>query len=255
MMRGHRGHPEVAASHRAAEVILKLLGQGEHMIVGWDMKRTRRVCSCCMAVLALGAGVAASASAAPPEFTPPFPNPFTSKSGVTTLETVKKATIMCAADKGVGEVTGPKTGSLTITFSGCQFVTLGVMCNTVGVPPGEIVTASLLMTLGYINGPKKEVGIDLSTALGGPVMEFTCAGLRVIVDGSVIGKITPVNKLVKPPSHFALRFTQVAGKQKPTKFEAGPPDFLSTSFGGPFAESGLSSPEELSFASPVMIIA
>jgi hypothetical protein len=206
-------------------------------------------------MLAVSAGVAGSASAALPEFVGPFPTPFTSKSGKTTLETVKKATITCTADKGSGEVTGPKTGTIKITFSGCEFVTIGVPCNTVGVPPGEIVTAPLIMALGYINGPKKEVGTDLSTATGGPLMEFSCGGLRVLVDGSVIGKITPVNKVVTPPNHFALRFTQAGGKQKPPKFEGGPTDVLSTSFGGPFAESGLSSPEEVAFPVAIMIAA
>ena len=111
------------------------------------------------------------------------------------------------------------------------------------------------MTLGYINEPKKEVGVDLSTATGGPLMEFMCGPLKTVVDGSVIGKITPVNKLVKPPAHYTLRFAQSAGKQKPTKFESGPTDVLSTSFGGPFAESGLSSTDSISFAVPTMIAA
>lgn len=219
------------------------------------MKRIRTLGLCCMTALVLSAGAAASASAALPEFVGPFPTPFTSKSGKTTLETVKKATITCTADTGNGEVTGPKTGVTTITFTGCEFATLGIVCNSTGVPPGDIVTATLVMTLGYINGPKKEAGIDLSTATGGPLMEFSCAGLRVLVDGSVIGRITPVNKVVKPPSHFTLKFTQAAGKQKPTKFEAGPTDVLSTSFGGPFAESGLSSTDEISFPIPVTVAA
>jgi len=218
------------------------------------MGRTRTFGLCCITMLALSATGAASASAALPEFTGPFPTPFTAKSGATTLETVKKATIRCTADKGAGEVTGPKTGNVTITFSGCELVTLGLPCNTVGVPPGEIVTATLLMTVGYINEPKKEVGIDLSTATGGPLMEFVCGPLRTLVDGSVIGKITPINKLVAPPGKFTLKFVQAAGKQKPTKFEAGPIDVLSTSFGGPFAESGLSSTDSIAFPVPTMIV-
>lgn len=219
------------------------------------MTRARTLGLCCVAMLALSATVAASASAALPEFIGPFPNPFTSKSGVTTLETVKKATITCTADKGAGELTGPKTGTVTITFSGCELVTLSLPCNTVGLPPGEIATASLLMTLGYISEPKKEAGIDLSTATGAPLMEFMCGPLRTLVVGSVIGKITPVNKLIKPPGHFTLKFTQAAGKQKPPKFESGPIDVPSTSFGGPFAESGLSSTDTVSFALPTMIVA
>jgi hypothetical protein len=219
------------------------------------MTRIRTLGLCCIVLLVLSAGLTASASAALPEFVGPFPTTFTSKSGKTTLETVKKAVITCVSDKGSGEVTGPKTGTMKITFTGCEFVTIGLACNTVGVPPGEIVTAPLVMTFGYINGPNKEVGIDLSTATGGPLMEFSCGGLRVIVDGSVIGKITPVNKVVTPPNHYILKFTQAGGKQKPAKFEGGPTDVLSTSFGGPFAESGLSSTEAVSFPVATMIAA
>src|ERR1700741_1577070 len=119
------------------------------------MKRTRTLVLCCIAMLALSATVTATASASLPEFVGPFPVGFAAKSGATKLETVKGAVITCTADTGAGEVTGPKTGTVTITFSGCEFVTLGLPCNTVGVPPGEIVTTTLVMTLGYINEPKK----------------------------------------------------------------------------------------------------
>ena len=219
------------------------------------MTRARTLGLCCMVVFAVSATLTASASAVLPEFVGPFPTPFTAKSGATTLETVKKATITCATDTAIGEVSGPKSGVETITFSGCELVTLSIPCNSVGLPPGEIVTAPLLMTLGYISGPKKEAGIDLSTATGGPLMTFLCGPLRVLVDGSVIGKITPVNKLVKPPAHFMLKFVQAAGKQKPPKFEGGPIDVLFTSFGGPFVESGLSTTETIAFGPPTMVLA
>jgi hypothetical protein len=208
-----------------------------------------------LTVVALSATATATASAALPEFVGPIPVPFTAKSGVTTLETVKKAQIRCASDTAAGEVTGPKTGSTTITLSGCEFVTIGFPCNTPGLPPGEIVTTTLIMTLGYINEPKHEAGVDLATATGGPLIEATCGPLRMIVDGSVIGKITPVNKVIAPPGHFTLRFSQALGKQKPTHFEGGPIDVLSTSFGGPFAESGLSSSDSISFPAPYMVAA
>jgi hypothetical protein len=65
-----------------------------------------------------------------------------------------------------------------------------------------------------------------------------------------------VNKLVKPPAKFTLKFTQAAGKQKPTHFEGGPIDVLTTSFGGgPFSESGLASTDTLAFPVPMMIAA
>jgi hypothetical protein len=209
-----------------------------------------------MVIVALTATVTASASAALPEFVGPFPAPFTAKSGLAKLETVKGAVISCTADKGAGEVTGPKTGTVVITFSGCEFVALGLPCNTVGAPPGEIATTTLVVTLGYINAPKKEAGIDLSTATGGPLMEFVCGPLPAKVVGSVIGKVTPVNKPIKPPGHFTLKFTQAGGVQKPTHFEAGPIDVLSTSFGGgPLAESGLASTDTLAFPVPMLVTA
>jgi hypothetical protein len=209
-----------------------------------------------LASLAVSAWAAASASAALPEFSGPIPTTFTAKSGATTLETVKGAKITCTADTGGGEVSGPKTGTIKLTFTGCELVTLALPCNTVGVPPGEIITNTLLMTLGYISiEPKKEVGIDLSTATGAPLMEFVCGALKVSVTGSVIGKVLPINKLVKPPAHFTLKFTQAAGKQKPTHFSGGPIDVPFTSFGGPFVESGLTSTDTLALVSPMTIIA
>ena len=75
-----------------------------------------------------------------------------------------------------------------------------------------------------------------------------------MVTGSVIEKITPVNKLVKPPAGFNLKFTQAKGKQKPPKFELGPVDVLETSInGGPIEESGLMSTDLLTFAAPLEI--
>lgn len=220
------------------------------------MTRIRTAGLFTLVALALGACSAASALAAPPEFVGPVPVPFTAKSGVTTLETVKGAKVTCKADTAAGEVTGPKTGTIKVTFTGCEFVTLGLACNTVGVPPGEIITNTLVMTLGYISEPKKEDGIDLSIPTGAPLMEFTCGPVKAVVQGSVIGKVTPVNKLINPPGHFLLRFVQAKGKQNPAHFEGGPVDVPSTSFGGgPFVESGLASADTIAFPVPFMITA
>jgi hypothetical protein len=115
------------------------------------------------------------------------------------------------------------------------------------------VTKTLVGTLGYINREKREVGIDFARD-GGPIAEFICGNLVVVVEGSVIGKISPVNKLLKPPSHFVLQFVQKGGKQRVTKLEGGPPDVLQTSLnGGPFEQSGLSSTDLIMFVAPVEI--
>src|SRR5262249_44726420 len=88
-----------------------------------EMTRARKLGLCIAAVLAVSVAAASSASAALPEFVGPFPAPFTAKSGATVLETVKKAKITCLSDTGSGEVTGPKTGSVTIVLKGCELET------------------------------------------------------------------------------------------------------------------------------------
>src|SRR5271165_3205516 len=89
---------------------------------------------------------ASAAAAAPPEFTPPFPNPFTSTSKAMTLQTVGGFKVKCKADTGKGEVTGPATALLRITFTGC---TSGAAhCQGPNGLSGEITTEALLGTLG-----------------------------------------------------------------------------------------------------------
>jgi hypothetical protein len=215
------------------------------------MTRIRVVGLCLFAAFAIAAVASASASAALPEFGGPFPKPFTSKSKKSTFETVKGTKVTCTVDTNAGEITGPKTGTVTVRFTGCR--SSGLPCQSKGAAPEEIVTNVLSMTLGYISKAKKEVGIDLSSPTGAPLVEFECAGFPVQIRGSVIGRITPVNKKVTPPKPFLLKFAQTGGKQKITKFEAGPISVLEGSFGGPFEEVGFASTDELTFAEVVEI--
>jgi hypothetical protein len=214
------------------------------------MTRTITAAIYVVAILSIGAVAAASASAALPEFSGPFPKAFTSTSKASTLETVGKTKVKCEADTNAGTITGPNAGNLTITFTGCQTKT--IPCNSPGAVPGEIVTHGLTSTLGYINRELKEVGIDFSNPAGALVLEFQCGPATAgVVRGSVIGKITPVNKLVKPPAHFTVKFAQKKGIQTIGKFEAGPLDILETSLnGGPFEPSGLNSVDLVKFAAP-----
>jgi hypothetical protein len=218
------------------------------------MKRVNITGLCVVAAFAMSAAVAASASAALPEFSPPFSKTFTSTSKATLLQTVGGAKLTCAADTNLGEITGPQSGVVKIAFTGCKLKK--VPCNTPGVAPGEIVTGLLSMKIGYINKAKKEVGVDLEEPTGAPIITFICgSATRAVVIGSVIGRITPVNKLVTPPETFKLKFAQVAGVQKITKLEGGPIDVLETSLGGPFEGSGLGSTDLLLFGEPVKLIA
>jgi hypothetical protein len=69
---------------------------------------------------------------------------------------------------------------------------------------------------------------------GAPIAEYVCGpALHGVVDGSVIGKLTPVNVLLAPPKAFALKFVQKKGKQAITHLFGEPLDILATAFGGP----------------------
>jgi hypothetical protein len=114
------------------------------------MKRIRLIGLYLAAVFSMSVVMAASASALP-EFSSPFSKTFTSKSKASLLETVAKVKLTCKTDTNVGEVTGPETGFMTITFSGCKVKK--VPCNTPGTPPGKIVTSLLAFTVHYIKEP------------------------------------------------------------------------------------------------------
>ncbi len=215
------------------------------------MNYLRRLSLCAVLVAMLGAIGASAASAAPPEFVGPMPLGFESKLTASTLETVGGLKVTCTAGVNSGQVTGSKTLTVEMRFTGCMLN--GIPCRSSSAA-NEIETSVLTGTLGYINKAKKQVGLDLASP-GAPLMDFTCGeDLQIVVTGSVIGKIKPVDKLIQPPRHFTLKFVQSKGKQKPTKLEAGLVDVLETSvLGGPLEATGLSSTDTLSFAGPLEI--
>jgi hypothetical protein len=207
-------------------------------------------------MLATGAAFAATASAAPPEFSAPFPNPFTSASKASTLETVTKVRVKCTASTDSGMVTGPKTVSVRIDFTSCTTTAIaGVLCQSPNGAPGEIQTELLLGTLGYVTAPPAtEVGLDLSNPTGGPLAVFFCGTLKGEVFGSVIGKVTPLNKVITPGKHVGVKFMQKAGHQTIKMLLGGPLDVPFTSLGGgPLVESGLAFSDSLTFAAPIAI--
>jgi hypothetical protein len=216
------------------------------------MKRLRSVAFCSVAALAMSAVVAASASAALPEVSGPFPKPFKSKGGKALIETAG-VKLTCTALTDVGEILGAKTGKVVVRLTGCSGDSFP--CTTPGAAEGEMVTNELATTLGYINQAKREVGIALAAASSTPFEEFECAGLKIVVEGGVIGKLTPINKQVKPTSHFKLTFTQKHGVQTPRKLEGGPIDILEGHIAGePITlTAGLKAKDEISFAETVEV--
>jgi hypothetical protein len=193
----------------------------------------KRVAFCSFAALAMSVVVAASASAALPEFSGPFPKRFTSKGGAALIETAG-VKLTCTASTDVGEILGTKNGKVMVRLTGCvgkgkvEGKEVSFPCTSPGAPEGEMVTSELTTTLGFINKAKSppEVGIALAAVSPTPFEEFECDGLKIVVEGSVIGKITPVNKQVKSSSHFTLKFVQAKGVQKPRKLEGEAVDVL-----------------------------
>jgi hypothetical protein len=205
-----------------------------------------------------GATVAATATAALalPEWSPPYPKPMSITSGPSTLESVSGVKIECVSDTGSGEVVSPTTGTASIILSGCEQVlaTGKLPCHTPGLAP-EQIGITVPTRLGYIvhTPVTTEVGLDLGS--DNLLASFVCAETKVTLKGSMIGKLTPVNKLVKAGKPFTLKFKESKGHQKPPAFEAEPPDFPEISFGGPFESAGLSSIEKIKFAEPVAVLA
>jgi len=206
-----------------------------------------------LAALLIGGPLAASASASLPEFSGPFPKAFTSTGKTATVETVAKLQATCTGASDEGTIETPKTGTAKIRLTGCK--ALGFECQSKGAKAGEIVTSTLVNTLGYINAQKKEVGLDLSgPASGAPFAEFTCSEYTITVTGSVIGKLTPLNKALKAGKKVSLKFKQSKGKQKPTNFEGAPIDVLSGSLeGGAPVEAGLKLTDALKFSEALEI--
>jgi hypothetical protein len=173
--------------------------------------------------------------------------------GATSLETTGKAKISCASGTGVGEYTGARTLTITLTLSGCERASNHQPCQSVGGASGQIVTNALEGTLGFINAAKPSVGLDLAHEPSLASFECTAPGVPgkelLTVEGSVIGQIAKLDEMA---SGFTITFTGRAGKQTPEAFEGGATDTLLTSTVGRASEpSVLTSTLSLSDEEPL----
>lgn len=154
------------------------------------MRRLRLVAGCA-AVAAMLCGVFASGALAGKVAPITGPIKVTSTTGEAELK-APVATIKCKKGTDVGEITGPKTGTDTVTFDECEGY--GDKCESAGESAGTIKTALLTTTLGWVDALKGEVGVDLSPASGTYLAEFNCEGIQTKVKGSVIGGLTPIDE-------------------------------------------------------------
>lgn len=178
-----------------------------------------------LVVLATASVLAAtSASAALPEFK------YTSKhlqisGGEAKFTMVDGLTIHCSKVTGEGELTGAKTASAKLTFTGCG--ANGVQCESTGAPLGEVKTGTLPVELVYLSKEKHEVGLVFNyeepTHKFPPPPPLTfaqweCSGRGGGMRRAVIATVSPVNTKA---SSFSVTFSQKStGVENPTFYEA-----------------------------------
>jgi hypothetical protein len=213
-----------------------------------------------LAVFAFSAVAASAASAALPEWAGAAKEnkSFTSKSGITKLKVKNGITVTCKKSTNKGNIvpgSNKKEGTVVVTFQEC-FAAGVDSCKSATGAAGEIITNPLTMELGYIV-KATEVGVSLVPSAGKkePLATFECAigtGESVVVTGSVIGKITPLNKA--GTTKFELTLAENAKEEQvPTKFETGAEDTLKASVGGATATAATETtekPDEIEFGSP-----
>jgi hypothetical protein len=165
-------------------------------------------------------------------------------STIATLETVAGTKITCTGETSGGEyVTGgsnKEVAGVVVQFTGCA--TSGVPCNSAGKGAGQITTAALEGVLGVEKiGTKTPVNdtlaIELHAPAGQNIAEFSCAGLAIVVRGSVLHKVA-ANAMKLTATE---KFTAPKGTQKPDHFAGGVPleHILESSInGGPFEQVG-----------------
>ncbi len=160
------------------------------------------------------------------EATPvPAGTAYSALGGKAVLETEGGTTVSCKATSDSGEITGPKTVIDTVTFSGCESASLKEMCQNAGSKEGEIRTAPLEVTLGFIDKAREEVGEDSRPIAPNTVIaSFECGGEGlgpnfISITGASIGTIAAVDKMT---TSFKATLKGSKGKQEVEALEGQP---------------------------------
>jgi phospholipase C len=197
------------------------------------------------------------------EWTPTLTNVgFTSTNAGASLETVGGARITCTAGAGRGQYTGPKTQTVSFSFSGCTNAALA-SCQSAGAESGEIALNALVGELGFIRDQLTEgkvqvtVGVAFKPEQQPYAASFECGGTigqpgaAALIKGAVIAPLTPLEKM---STSGALKFAASSGLQRPKSFEGGATDVLFASFaGGAFERAGLTASNTLANGEPLEI--
>jgi hypothetical protein len=218
------------------------------------MKRIRITGACLVAALVIGAAGATTASAFAPNWGANWPKTRLKKpvfiSSTTTITTETLVIVYCKDDFDNGQLYSDHAiGGAKFVFSKCESAkATGILCNSKGAEPGEVVTEPVMATLGWINKAKGEVGLQLKPEkAGGLLAKFECGkASKREIRGSAIAPITPVNTPVAPTEAFTSAFAQSEGKQTVASFEGEPAVSLETSVNkAAFEKAGIESTEEI----------
>jgi len=132
------------------------------------------------------------------------------------LETTGKKRLVCTGASGAGSITGLRTASLRLTFTGCSEG--GEQCESTDVE-GEIALAELEGTLAWSNKAKKILDLDL-TAPGGSPGSYHC-GSKTRLVLSTSGILLPV-ATNRPGVTAKDVFKESKGVQRPDALEGEP---------------------------------
>jgi hypothetical protein len=219
------------------------------------MKFTKLVVLAAVAVCAVSALAAATASALP-EFLPTNTKAkFTSTSGPGTLFS-GGGNVECTSDTNEGQILSATHFDVLILFKGCKAFGFA-NCTTAGQPSGTIHITGLGL-LGFI---KKTAPLDVGasieiTGLNAKLeekspAEFSCAGglAKIAIRGAAIGLIEPLNT---SSTTGKLGYKAPGGKQEFTKFEGGAElTFESSKNGGAFEKAAEETTDTITFAEAI----
>jgi hypothetical protein len=159
-----------------------------------------------------------------------------------------KLTIGCEFAEGEGQYVDSKTLTVSkLVLFDCRTPKtteseplLKTWCQNVGNNRGEITAQELTGEVGYIVA-NTAVGLDLKAKNGKTIALFECGGASETpvergtglgtpaeVEGSVIGRVKKINRMVE---ENIVTFKTSGGKQVPEKFEGGVKDTLITNVG------------------------
>jgi hypothetical protein len=172
------------------------------------MRLLKMVSAAFIATGVLVAVAASTATATELGILPGAGNTFTGESKTGTLETLGGSKIECKTDTTSGKLSSDTQGEATIAFKGCK--ALGFAANGLGEPKEQII-AGVSLLVCFINKSNKEVGVLVEPKTQQHI-EVPALVTLLVVKGSGVGELTPVNALAKK-GPFELKFKQTGGDQ------------------------------------------